>query len=401
MKHLRVAGAALGAAGLVAAAPVPLQAETVPVGTLERIAARLSGLPVTKLPVRVVVLPRARLRTHVIAELDRRYAPRLQATDALLYRSLGLLAPSEQLRPALVATETTLSDSAYDERTHTVYALEGKGARGRILRELVHALQDGRFNLSRTFAARAGDRDATLAAEAVLDGHAALSTVATTTSHTAAPPPSASKIRYFLSLKRSFPAVGTRLLVALENLGGRPAAATALTRLPTTTAEVFHLDAFLERRGAPRLVLPPAASEGALVGSSTFGELDVRALLATFAVPRLDAAANGWTAGASAVFRQTDGSWSTALRLDWDSERDVDQWADAVRAYVNQAFPAPSPPPSATTACGSDTCWTLTDRALAFRRVGQQTALVVAPTADAAEALALTLLPVPTSQSGR
>ena len=96
---------------------------------------------------------------------------------------------------------------------------------------------------------------------------------------------------------------------------------SALRRFPATTEQVFHLDKFLQRERAVPIVLPDAVEDLQLGSTGTFGELDVRALLAVFGVPGLDAAATGWGGGRSAVYR--DAATATAavlVALDWDSE---------------------------------------------------------------------------------
>ncbi len=136
----------------------------------------------------------------------------------------------------------------------------------------------------------------------------------------------------------------------------------------------------------------PAEPEGwQLVHDDTFGELDVRALLAVFGVPGLNAAAAGWGGGRSALYRGPAGE-AVALRLDWDTEADAQQWADAAAAYVHAAFGAPSTSTPTAAECAAAACWTSEAGPIAFERRGTSTALVFGPTLDDAARLAQVLL---------
>ncbi len=147
---------------------------------------------------------------------------------------------------------------------------------------------------------------------------------------------------------------------------------SALRRFPATTEQVFHLDKFLQRERALPIVLP-AEVEGLRLGSTgTFGELDVRALLAVFGVPGLDAAAAGWGGGRSAVYRDA-ATEAVLVSLAWDSEANAAQWETAATAYVEAAFGD-----GTLTECAASACRILSGRTIAFDRLGVHTSLVVA-----------------------
>ncbi|MBA3347340.1 MAG: hypothetical protein H0T13_02150, partial [Actinobacteria bacterium] len=116
----------------------------------------------------------------------------------------------------------------------------------------------------------------------------------------------------------------------------------ALRRFPESTEQIFHLDKFLERERPLQIVLPVDAAGLRLAADNTFGELDVRALLAVFGVPRLDHAGTGWGGGRTAIYR-APGREAVAIAPDWDTELDAQQWSDAVALYVNEAFDADVP----------------------------------------------------------
>jgi hypothetical protein len=199
-----------------------------------------------------------------------------------------------------------------------------------------------------------------------------------------APKPNAgSRLTRFLVLERGFAStVGLRLAADLRNVGGTTAVRSALRRFPATTEQVFHIDKFLQHEPASKIVLPANAAGMRLRTAGSFGELDVRALLAVFRVPRLDAAAAGWGGGRSAVYRNAS-TEAILVALDWDSAADAVQWGGAAAAYVKAAFGDRVP-----AECGASSCWILSGRTIAFDRRGVRTALVVAADTERAGDLA-------------
>jgi hypothetical protein len=225
---------------------------------------------------------------------------------------------------------------------------------------------------------------------AAIEGHASLVSDVRVTRHTSSP--GSPKLTRFLELERGFTYdVGLRFAADLRNLGGRSAMLGALTRFPATSEQVFHLDKYLERERAAAIVLPVDATRMTLAGDGTFGELAVRALLAVFAVPRLDRVGAGWGGGRSALYRGAVGD-TTLIALDWDTDRDAAEWAEAVPTYVDKAFDAAAPGVPEPTPCAATICWNLAGRAVAFERVGARTTLVFGIDVDTSAQLARSLL---------
>jgi hypothetical protein len=357
-------------AGLVAllatapAAPAAVAADAPEAKALLRLASRLSGLSVRR-SVPVVVDRPSRIRLRRVAALDRARPRTGRAHDETVLRALGVATGGRGVvRAALVARAT--ATPFYDTRTRRVHVRSRTPSRQALLHELVHALQDQHFDLRRK-RRFARDRDASLAAAAAIEGHASL--VAGLVERRAARA-GGPRLRRYLYLERGFVAsVGRRLAVDLRNLGGNRAAWSTLRRFPQTTEQVFHLDKLLERERPLAIRLPTAAAGLALASQDTFGELDVRALLAVHRVQRLDRTARGWGGGRSAVYR-ADGGEAVAVALDWDTELDAIQWADAAGRL---ALPR--------------------DRGVALVRAGARTALVVAVDTATAEAVARAIVP--------
>jgi hypothetical protein len=381
VRQLVIAGlAALLLAALSAPAATPAPAPDAQ--ALLRVAGKLSGLSVRR-AVPVVVEAPARYRKRQVAALERVHPRRAQAHDEAVLHALGLTTRRGVLHGALLAKRA--QPALYDPGSRRVHVQRRTTPRGAVLQELVHALQDQHFRVSRA-RALAGDRDASLAAAAAIEGHASLVAGVLASRRLAAH--GGPRLDAFLELQVGFVGtIGRRLALGLRNLGGNRAVFSALRRFPATTEQVFHLDKFLERERPLPVALPVEAAGLRLVSENTFGELDVRSLLAVFAVPRLDRAAAGWGGGRSAVYRSGKRE-AVAVALEWDTELDAEQWADAVGGYVGAAFRG-----ATATECEATACWTSRGRGIAFAREGARTVLVVSGDSATAARVARTLVP--------
>jgi hypothetical protein len=380
---------------LVAIVASLVLAPTLPGGTppglpsLTRIASKLAGLPAKRQP-RVKVVSGREIERIAERLLDRSYPRDHQAYDEGLYRALGLLGTSQPLRPVLLARYVRGVPGLYDPQTRTVYVRRGPGMREALLRELVHALQDQAFDLRRLSGLRRESRDSELAAAAAVQGAAAFSSiqdVRSLASH------GDSRVDLFLQLELAFArTTGARFAATLHGLGGRPAVFGALRRFPETTEQIFHMDAFLAREQADPVAFPQSVNGFSLVRDDSFGELDVRALLAVLQVPRLDHVGEGWGGGRTALYTDGKDRSAYAVLLAWDSVRDAEEWAEAVEAFVNEAFEPDRPGAPPRVGCGATACWNVDGRAIAFQWSGARTALVLAQSIESADGLARTLV---------
>jgi hypothetical protein len=209
--------------------------------------------------------------------------------------------------------------------------------------EYVRALIDQNFKLRRLVGLRTRDRDRWLAANAIVDGTAAL------TSHLRPAPLRGTPLDRFSALEYGAGlGPGRSLAAQLRYLGGRKALTTALRTFPQTTEQLLHVDKFLERERALPVTLPTTAGGAPLVASETFGELDVRSLLRAFNVPGAVATADGWGGGRLALYGKV-----AVIMLRWDTPDDAVQWQAAVPPYVAAAFPGET----GHTCPPLDRCW--------------------------------------------
>ena len=351
---------------------------------LLRVAVKLSGLQARE-QVRIVVERPTAFRLRRMKLLDRNYPRAAQVYDEQVYRALGLVTGrTGVLRKTMIALDKRTG--VFDPLSRTAYVQSGAGERAAALHELVHALQHQHFDLRRT-ARLPGGRDATIAAAAAIEGHAALVAGIPVRKATGT-----AKLTRFIELRRGFTSsVGLRFAADLRNLGGTRAVLESLRRFPATSEQLFHLDKYLERERATPIVLPVNVGGAALGGDSTFGELDVRALLAVFGVPRLDQVGTGWGGGRTAIYRSAADDF-VLIGLDWDTELDARQWAEAVSTYVDRAFGGDVPGLPEPAPCVATACWNLDGHAVAFERVGTRTTLVLGTNLDTSVQLARAIL---------
>jgi hypothetical protein len=312
----------------------------------------------------------ARYDASIVRELERQYPRTLQSVDARLYPRLGLV--TRNIRAHLVDGARS-SQAWYDPSARKLLVRKAVSpGRARVIHELVRALVDQNFNLRRLRGLRARNRDAALAARAIIDGTAAL------TSGVRAARLRGPALDRFLELEDSAGlGPGRQLASELRYLGGRDAIRSALRRFPETTEQLLHIDKFLERERALPVRLDPSVGVFHLSATQTFGELDLQNLLRAVGVPNAPDVAAGWGGGRIGLYQSGPGTIVAALVLRWDTLEDAVEWRGAVPAYVAAAFPgsiARDCPPL-------DRCWSSTFD-LAAGVLGQTSVFASGPGAD-------------------
>jgi len=308
-----------------------------------RSAARLSGLPARK-PVPRATLSPARYAALLARAHNREYPAALRNADARLYARLGLQAVVLRQRAPSPATPAW-----YDPYARKLLLQRPAVPGGaRVVHELVRALVDQNFNLRRLNGLRGRDRDASLAARAIVDGTAAL------VSKLRLPALRGTPADRFVALESSAGlGPGRELASELRYLGGSNALRTALRTFPQTTEQLLHIDKFLERERALPVRLPARVGDLKLATTETFGELDLRNLLRAVGVVNAAKLADGWGGGRAGLYLTPSGDTVAAIALRWDTLEDAAEWRAGVPAYVAAAFPG-----AVTGDCPPlDRCW--------------------------------------------
>ena len=352
--------------------------------TALRQAELLSGLKAHR-PIRTITEPAARFNVDVVRALDRGYPRALQRLDDRLYVGLGLQPPDRSTRAKLLAAATSVN-AQYDPVAQ-VLRVRSKPApkRAELVHELVRALVDQNVGLRRLSTLRPRDRDASLAASAVVDGLASLASGRRASALPREP------LDRFLTLERTVGLGPGRTFIAqLRSIGGSFAVSTALRTFPKTTEQMLHVDKFLDREGSLSVALAQRVDDLALhtsetlSASETFGELDVRALLRAFGLPGAERAAAGWAGGRLALYVGADGAATVALVLRWDTIDQAQAWRTLTPRYVLAAFPGVE-----ERVCPAvDHCWVSGAREIASTGTG---ALTVVASGSAGELVAAAL----------
>ena len=294
------------------------------------------------------------------------YPRSLQRLDDELYMGLGLLPAEKSIRSTLVSSVQPWR-AMYDPSSRVLRTRTAPPPRqAELLREFAHALVDQNFNLRRLNGLRTRDRDAALAADAVIDGIAAVASRARPT------PIQGTPLQRFIEIEQNAGVeFGEDLISELRYLGGRSAVATALRTFPRTTAQVLQIDRFLENDPASPISLSSSAGDSRLTASETFVELDVLALLRAFDIPNAETIAAGWSGGRIALYAGPEGD-AVAVALAWESDDDVAQWNATIAPYVKAAFPD-----AVVRACPAVTaCWLDGTREIAAASSSNLTVLV-------------------------
>jgi hypothetical protein len=298
------------------------------------------------------------------AEMDRRideafaaqFPADLYDRRTLAWRTIGAIAPDDDLHEALLAFGRGQVVGYYDPQNGELVYLANAGgelglvAKAVLAHELVHALDDQHFDLRRVDALVAGCRDEELAAAlGVVEGSAQhfstqvllrypapldegiLDALAGGGAPDEVPP-------LVAQLQLSSYTDGQAFVSAIADGGTEPVDA-ALETLPPTTEQILHPERWPE--DGPTPVEPPAlafddARRWRDLDVMQIGELWLRELLEL----RIDEAiaeraAAGWDGGAyRAWIRTSDDAVVVTMRTAWDSAGDAEDFADAMRAWV-------------------------------------------------------------------
>lgn len=355
---------------------------------------------------------RVEVRTHeqVRAFVERELQDSLARADVVgmeaAYKRLGMIPDSLDLRALLSRVLAQQVVGYYDPRSKTLYVVEGAdsaAAETTLRHELVHALQDQHVNVD-SLQRIPGENDATAAVHAALEGEATFVQFASG-GITLRAPGTWEKVRAAIrdNMERT-PVLADAPLVVRETLlfpylsGAELARRVAdhggsdsvLRRLPTSTEQVMHADAYYGKDGGrpdlPTTITLPAPSVGQVTHANTLGEFETRLLLFqhTQDLDQAARAAMGWDGDRFAIVRTPQGDAFVWMSV-WDSEVDAVDFYDAMsdvvpRRYEGARAAAVAPAPAAVRSgrgvpqqpAGNVRQWTAAGRSIVLRGVTVQ-----------------------------
>jgi hypothetical protein len=313
---------------------------------------------------------------------------------------LGLLPPGFDLGEAALGAFDSAVAGYYDPRSGALRVIEGAQTGNRVLyettvaHELTHALEDEAFDFDLDAMAAGGD--GALAYTALIEGSAtavmtrymarrfgAEETLGATLgsalsgSGTEGMPP-------FLTAQLLFPyTAGERFVGRLLEVGGGGwdvVDAAMRFRPPASTEQVLHPQKYLEVE-QPARVAPPELPGWERRSRTSLGEWTTARVLARAGGTGAGDAAAGWGGDAVALFARPGGDRALGVRWRWDTRRDAEEFAAALRAWGEDAMPG-------SEALGPG-AWRGRDGVAAIRREGDAVALGIAPDLRTARGLAL------------
>ena len=331
----------------------------------------------------------------------------LEATDALLY-GFGTVDASFAYRQTMVELMQAQLLGFYDPKQKTFFVgdtLTGTEADVTLWHELVHALQDQHYDLSRITDWKPDAGDSLAAVHALAEGDATSAMI-----DAVMKPRGMTALDIEEGLMRaesvlgvaaaSAPPILVRSLVApyadglvfvnsLRRRGGFAAVDAAWRAPPASTEHVLHLDKYLAAE--PPLVVaapapPPHAAELKERFRDVLGEQTARLLLEEWLPARTAAeAASGWGGDRVAIFSDEPRQrWAVAWHLRFDSapeaERAFATWARALPLTDREAAAGARTPPAKVSPKGNELCRERHSRGpIALVRRGQDLGVTLGP----------------------
>jgi hypothetical protein len=314
-----------------------------------------------KTPPKVEVRTKTQLREFLVGKFNEEQPAQELAAEEIVYKTLGLIPQSLDLRKFLLDLYTEQIVGFYDPGKKVLYVVEGAPreiARITVAHELIHALQDQYLNLD-SLQRATGDADRTLAAQAVIEGQATyeqmINMVGGEGNIAARLPGGWDQVRQMIREARNeMPVFATAPILIQEALifpylsgaefvrrfkEQRPGQ-SPLEHLPISTEQVLETSAFFgPRPDLPTRVTLPAPRAGERVYENTVGELGIRIFVYEHGKDQNTAlrAAAGWDGDRYVLVRTPAGhgiGWVTV----WDSAVDAAEFAGALAESVLQRY---------------------------------------------------------------
>lgn len=296
-------------------------------------------------PVPGKVLERTALVAEVRKKADTEYPKAAIERDGKVMELMGFApAPFDYLKELSTLLEAQL-DGFYEPKNGTMYVaadLEGDGANLALAHELVHALQDQHYDLSKRSGYHPGQSDAIMAGSMLAEGDATsamLDMSLKSRGSTALDLPEAmftsmlvnamnvgdaAAAPHILRSTLVLPYVdGTLFVHQLRREGGFAKVDEAWRNLPVTTEQVLHPEKWASHEPALTVPPPSASALGAgftRVDQDTVGEAGLRlALEEWIGADGAKVAAAGWGGDRSGTFSSGD-TWASANLVVYDKD---------------------------------------------------------------------------------
>jgi hypothetical protein len=373
---------------------------------------RARGLE-SKKPVPGVMLERPALIARVKAHVSRELPPEAIRDEGLALQLFGFIPTKFDYEAAEYALLQDQLAGYYEPSDGTMYMAADLGdeeADATLAHELVHALQDQRWNLEERSKYRPGDGDHSEVVSALAEGDATsamfdvmIARAAPSSGKTAidiADEVFAEQIRggmdsgpganapHVMRTSLAAPYIyGTLFVHALRRHGGWDAVNRAWDNPPTTTEQLLHVDKWLSHEKAMPVAAPTFAALGAgwkVADEDTEGELGARIAFEEWMEPKAAAEASaGWGGDRGVLVTNGDkAAFAWKLRYDPGNKTLEDRAARAFAALLKGLDKTFGPPKAAS---GNFACRERPDRGpIAVDRAGADVVFVLGPVTTSA-----------------
>ena len=311
-------------------------------------------------PPKVEVRSAEQVKAFVERQLDDSLARRDVASMEAAYKRLGLIPDTLDLRATLGRMLAQQIVGYFDPKTKTLYVVDGADSASSettLRHELVHALQDQHLNLD-SIQSTAGENDRATAAQAALEGQATFAQFAS--ARVAMQAPGAwDQVRAQIreNMERT-PVIANAPFVVRESLlfpdlsgaefarrfVDRGGGDSLLARLPVSTEQVLHADAYFGAKGgkpdAPAAITIPVPNGATVTHVNSLGEFEIRLLLYQYLEDLTESArgAQGWGGDRFQIVHTAQGdafAWITV----WDTPQDAAEFYEDMGQLIPKRYP--------------------------------------------------------------
>jgi len=331
--------------------------------TVERQVIAIRGLQPT-LPVDRQIIDETELRTMITQQFDQDTPPAYLAATERLYKALGLIPASSNLRTLSLDLLGGGVLGFYRNDQGKLYVVSKTGTPGANERfyfahEFDHALQDQNSTIFKDFNKVLDQSDQVLARQSIYEGDATLLMTQWAKDNLsqaellellrASSDPNAqavmSRTPAILRDTLTFPYTnGLAYVSAVQASGGWAAVNAYFRAMPKSSEQILHPEKYTAGEMPVQVTLP--ADLGTRLGSGwsvpledTFGEFQLGLWLRENGVPPADAtkAAAGWGGDRLAVMEGPGGAWAVAIHTEWDTTADATGFDAAAAIALKKA----------------------------------------------------------------
>ena len=333
-------------------------------------------------PVQRQFIDETELRTLITQQFDQDTPPAYLAANDRLYKALGLIPATSNLRTLSLDLLSGGVAGFYRNDQGKLYVVSKSGAPGPNERfyfshEYDHALQDQNSTIFKDQDKVLDQGDRLLARQALYEGDATLVMTQWAAANltqadllavlAASSDPAAQALMArtpaILRETLSFPySTGFGYVSSVQATGGWPAVDAYFTKMPESTKQILHPTKYTAGESPVKVALP--ADLTSRLGSGwnvplqdTFGEFQLGIWLRENGVAASDAtkAAAGWGGDRLVVMEGPNGTWAIAIQTEWDTNRDATEFDTAATTALKKAGGAAQLLPGA----GGTTRWVL------------------------------------------